>query len=341
MYAAIVFVFCGVMLMASPQAEEIAPLEETPKKLHGYVPIVFYEGGFYPVVGVKKNKPLIDVEGELVSVKKDGKVFFWASDTDVSPTIKTGRFVSSFVRSTHARGDITGSRVPMGINGRIVRRGTDSSGQPVYVSAVPRTTILKEEVRWERILRTNGILLNAFGVFIVYSDEGVAGLHWRNLKNRSEGEKLSVKVPNLRSRSFKTRTPPAGYLLLVFQDGEELVPSDHPDRVDLLKWFEALSMAELSDVYVQKTQEKEVDPVRIYKTDFDLSKSDYKVLEGKEFFVNVMVNKLGIVSEASLEADIPESISNEILDSVQLWKFFPAIRKGKLAEQEVVIPLQF
>jgi hypothetical protein len=179
---------------------------------------------------------------------------------------------------------------------------------------VPRTTILKEEVRWERILRTNGILLNAFGVFIVYSDEGVAGLHWRNLKNRSEGEKLSVKVPNLRSRSFKTRTPPAGYLLLVFQDGEELVPSDHPDRVDLLKWFEALSMAELSDVYVQKTQEKEVDPVRIYKTDFDLSKSDYKVLEGKEFFVNAMVNKLGIVSEASLEADIPESISNEILD---------------------------
>ena len=63
--------FLAVILSGSSHAKEIQGWDGSFSKLHAFVPVVLYKEGFYPVVGVKKKKPLIDVDGRLVSLEKD------------------------------------------------------------------------------------------------------------------------------------------------------------------------------------------------------------------------------------------------------------------------------
>jgi hypothetical protein len=330
----LVFIFCGSLFFPiSAQAEETQKSDQSVKVYRAYVPVLFHDGGFYPVVGVEKKKPLISVEGQLVSVKKDAKAFFWANQSDVLPTVRTGSHVSTI--DTGVGHGLTGASFPAG--------GRPSLPIPFPLTSLENETRIVDNDQssfWEQVEKTNGPLVDAYGVFIFYSDEGVAELHWRNLKNTSEGKNLSVKVPYLSRKTLKLHKN-LRYLLLSYQAGAELVPSDHPQRGELLNWFETLSMAQIAGSYANAIKKEEVDPVFIFRPNFDLNKTDRKILEGKVVSVSMIVNKMGVISEVSLEADIPDSIARKILDTVRLWKFFPAIREGKLADEEVILPLQF
>ncbi len=55
--ATIVVVLLGSMILPIPShAEEGQYSNETVNPLHTYVPVVLYEGIFYPVIGVKKKE---------------------------------------------------------------------------------------------------------------------------------------------------------------------------------------------------------------------------------------------------------------------------------------------
>jgi hypothetical protein len=330
----IIFVLLGSVFPSTFSYAEEGAYSNVVNRLHGYVPVVLHEGGFYPVVGVEKKKPIIDVEGRLISVKKDAKVFFWAEDSDVLPTVKTGRNVVT-VDTGVGHGLVGANFANTSLGGTtdsVV--GSESLGYEAPIKNDDTTSL------WEDITLTNGRLANAYGVFIFYSDKGLAELHWRNFKDTAEGEKLSVKVPYLSSRTLKKHKNPR-YLLLAYQDEEELVPSDNPQRGDLLNWLEALSMAQLSGSYARATQQEKADPIPVFSPNFKLSESDFESLKGMEVPVTLQVNKMGIVTEAFVDANISASIANKISNKARLWKFLPAIRDGKLADEEVVIPLQF
>ncbi|MBL4574907.1 MAG: hypothetical protein JKY51_02255 [Opitutaceae bacterium] len=318
--------FLDMSFPISAYTEERQSGDGTDKAHHSYIPIVFYKNGFYPIVSVKNKKPVINVDGQLVSVKKDTKVFFSASDSNVSPTIKTGRLRQD------VKPDLSSMRRLEGFTKTIVP-----------VSSPETETITQYDDKWsmwEEVVPISGPLENAYGVFIMYSDQGVADLHWRNLRDTPEGKKLSVKIPYPIRKTLRKHKKQR-YLLLVFKDGEELVPVDHSQRENLLKWIEVLSMAQITGLYTKVTPEDEVNPSLFFGLKFNLDKSDYKLLEGKVIPVNVTIDKMGMISDVTIDVNISDSISDEILDTVRLWKFFPAKRDGKLAEQEVIITLQF
>ncbi len=331
----VVFALWGsILLPTSSHAEESEYSDEIVNTLHAYAPVVLYEGGFYPVVGVEKKKPLIKVEDQLIAVKKDTKVFFWADDSDVLPVIKTGRNVVTVDTGVgHGLVGANFANTSLGATSDSAV-GSESLGYEAPIKNDDTTSL------WEEIVSVNGRLTNAYGVFIFYSDKGLAELHWRNFKNTAEGETLSVKVPYLSAKTLKEHVSPR-YLLLAYQNGEELVPSDSPQREELLKWLETLSMAQVSGSYVKATYDEKVNPSPIFRPNFNLSESDYKRLEGMEVPVTVMINKIGRVTEAMVDANISSSLANRISETVRLWKFLPAIREGKLTDQEVMIPLQF
>ncbi len=270
----------------------------------------------------------------MISAKRNAKVFFWADDSGVLPAIKTGRNVVTVDTGVgHGLAGANFQNTSLGGTSDSVV-GSESLGYEAPIRTDDTTSL------WEDITLVSGHLTNVYGVFIFYSGEGLAELHWRNLKDTPAGEKLSVRVPHLNAKTLKKHKNPR-YLMLAYQDGEELVPSDNPQREDLLNWLEALSMAQVSGSYANATQEEKANPFPIFRPNFNLSESDYKSLEGMEIPVNVIINKMGIVTEAIVDANIPASLANKISDKVRLWKFLPARREGKLAEIEVVMPLQF
>ena len=173
-----------------------------------------------------------------------------------------------------------------------------------------------------------------------YSDKGTAELQWRNMKDTPEGKKRPMRIPYASSKTLREHQNPR-YMFLAFQDGEELVPSDHPERSRFLSWNEIASMAQLARNYKEANRQQTVDPSLIFRPDFTLSESAYEQLKNKEISANITVNEQGIVSEAYLDSEIGSSTSNEILNCIRLWKFLPAIKEGKQVEEEVVIPLQF
>ncbi|MBL4575084.1 MAG: hypothetical protein JKY51_03165 [Opitutaceae bacterium] len=331
----IVLVLLGsILLPISSHADERQSSIRNVQSLHSYVPIILYKGEFYPVVGVKNKKPLIKVDGRLVSMRKDSTAFFSANDFDVLPAIMTKRKVSTIdtgVGHGLSAGNFPGWEIGGFTNEVTVESGPNDESR----IKLDGTTSL-----WEIGTPMSGSITNAYGVFLFYSDKGVAELHWRNLENTPEGETLSVKVPYLKAKTLKKHKRPR-YLLLAYQDGEELVPSDNPQREDLLNWVQALSMAQISDSYAKVTQEEDADPTPIFLPNFDLSESEQERIKGKIILVNVIINQIGMITEVIVDSNIPAPIANKISDALYMWRFLPAIKEGNLVEQEVIIPLQF
>ncbi len=328
--------FWMMALSVSSHAEEDQFMDGVGRAHHSYIPIVFYKDGFYPIVGVENKMPLINVKGRLVPIKEDTRVFFSASGSDVSPRIKAGRLISNYESDVESQFTSDGqSEMGWGLGGFTRSIAVEDSRNNNGRTKTKDMLTLREE-----ITPISGSLRNAYGVFIFYSERGVAELHWINLKDIPEGEKLSVKIPYTSKEALKKHKNPR-YLFLTFQDGEELVPVDHFQRENLLKWLEALSMAQISSSYAKVTPEDEAEPSLAFGLKFNLSQSDYQELEGKVIPVTVVINQMGIISDVTIDVNIPRSIANEIANTVRLWKFFPAKREGKLVTQEVIIPLQF
>jgi hypothetical protein len=130
-------------------------------------------------------------------------------------------------------------------------------------------------------------------------------------------------------------------MLLVFQDGEELVPLDHAERNLFLIWNERISMSQIARGYEEENQKQTMEPSLIFRPSFTLSKSDYEYLKKKEISAHITLNTTGTVSKAYLDDEVESSIASKVLRSIHLWKFFPAIKDGKLTEKEIVLPLKF
>ncbi|MBL4574908.1 MAG: hypothetical protein JKY51_02260, partial [Opitutaceae bacterium] len=220
-------VLCGIMGLPNSSHAEGQIQDKGAKALYAYTPVYLYEGGFYPVVGVKKKKALINVDGRLISVKKKSEVYIFA---------------------TH-------SLVPLPI-----QIGVDRMG-------------------WEKVTPMAAHLMGAYGVFLSYSDSGITDLDWRNLKYTKKGRKTVLKTPLPPGRQGIRNS--SRYMLLVFQDGKELVPLSSPQRKNLLSWLENKAMAQITGSYLKETRKQEADPSLFFKPEFDLSESDFKLLEGK------------------------------------------------------------
>jgi len=322
-------------------------------QLHAFVPIVLYKEGFYPVVGVKRNRPLIDVAGRLVSLEKNADAFFWASDSDVKPVTITERSVVMMDRGLGA-GAIDDENMRAGLIATTILTGK-SGGPSPGISVEPQFAgtsqpekgkkkegpTSKEDIQyWEIIKPVLEPFKDAYGVFIFYSGPGIVELKWRSLKDTPKGEECRIQIPYPNKKILREH-PNLRYMLLVFQDGDELVPLDHSERNQFLLWNERLSMSLNAKAYEEDNRKQTMEPVLIFRPSFILSKSDYEYLKEEKISAHITLGTNGTVSKAYLNEEIESSIASKLLRSVHLWKFFPAIREGKLAEKEIVIPLEF
>jgi hypothetical protein len=130
-------------------------------------------------------------------------------------------------------------------------------------------------------------------------------------------------------------------MFLVFQNEEELVPLDDPERIKFLTWNEITTMSRISKNHEKANRQQTLEPSLIFKPDFILSESAYEQLKDKEISAYITVNALGTVSGAYLDSRIKSFTANEVLRSIRLWKFLPAIKDGQRVEEEIEIPLQF
>lgn len=335
-----------------------------------FIPVVLHKGEFHPIVGVKKKKPLINVGGQLITVPKKSSVFFWSHKAAKTPTLLTGKHISSidtgvgsgieggnFSKSSGGTGGVSASN--MGAGGGAGAAAAPQGGSmgisnPSAVGAQSQSTsgnqINRDQNResvdndqtqlWENLTSTDGPLKNAYGVFIFYSDKGIAELKWRDVKDSPEGKTRPMRIPYPSSKTLREHVKPR-YMFLTFQDGEELVPSNQPDRKQFLSWNETRAMLQLAKGHKEANLQQTVDPTLIFRPDFTLSESAYENLKNKEISAIITVNGLGIVSDAYLDSEMGSSTANEILSCIRLWKFLPAIKEGRQVEEEVVIPLQF
>ncbi len=330
-----------------------------------FVPVVLHKGEFYTVVGVKKKKPLINVNGELIKVSKKSSVFFFSQKAAKNPTLLTGRHISSidtgvgsgieggnFSKSSGGGTGGASSTAPSSMGPSLGGEG-NNTGPPTGAgaqSSVSGNQINRDQNRestdndqtqlWENLTSTDGPLKNAYGVFIFYSDIGIAELKWRQVKDSPEGKTRPMRIPYPSSKTLREHVHPR-YMFLTFQDGEELVPSNQPDRNQFLSWNETRAMLQLSKSHKEANLQQTVAPTLIFRPDFTLSESAYAHLQDKEISANITVNALGLVSDAYLDSDIESSTANEVLSCVRLWKFLPAINEGVQVAEEVIIPLQF
>ncbi|MBL4575367.1 MAG: hypothetical protein JKY51_04605 [Opitutaceae bacterium] len=311
---------------------EAAKSNEAIEVSHAYIPVALYGNKFHPIVGVENKKPLINVSGQLVPVSKETTVFFWANRLVGIPDISMGRNVAT--ADTGVGHGLTSANFANTSLGGTSDSVMSEEGGEVVIKHDDTTSL------WEDVTPLETPLINAYGVFVFYSEKGVAELHWRNLKDTTVGEKLSVRVPYLNKKTLKTHKDPR-YLLLVYQSEAELTPANNPQREDLLKWFEKSSMAQIAGSYLNAQKDKKANPALLFRPDFDLKETDYKNLSGRKISVEIVISEIGMVSEANLDTDIPDSTANKILDTVRCWKFFPAIEEGELLEEEVLIPLYF
>ncbi len=349
---ALVF-FSAIIFPISSYTKEIQGWDGSFAKLHAFVPIVLHKEGFYPVVGVKKNRPLIDVGGRLVSLEKNTDALFWASDSDVKPVTITERSVVMIDRGLGA-GSIDDENMRAGLLASTILTGK-SGGPSPGVSVEPQFSgrketgkdlkkegpTSKEDIQyWEIIKPILEPLKDAYGVYIFYSGPGIVELKWRSLKDTAKGEECRIQIPYPNKKILREH-PKLRYMLLVFQDGDELVPLDHSERNQFLLWNERLSMSLNAKVYEENNRKQTIEPALIFRPSFILSKSDYEYLKEEEISAHITLGTNGTVSKAYLSQEIEPSIASKLLRSVHLWKFFPAIREGKLAEQEIVLPLEF
>ncbi len=350
----IILVFFWVILLSSSShAKEIQGWDGSLTKLHAFTPVVLYKEGFYPVVGVKNKKPLINVDNRLVSLKKNTKAFFWTSDSEVKPVTLTERSVVMMDRGL-GLGAIDDENMRAGLLATSILTGK-SGGPAPGVSAEPQIIgssqtekgqkkegpTTKEDIQyWEIIKPVLEPLKAAYGAFVFYDGQGIVELKWRNLKDTPKGEECRIQIP-YPNRKILREHPKLRYMFLIFQDGEELVPFDHAERNLFLTWNERISMSQIARSYQEENREQTVAPSLIFRPSFVLSKSDYEYLKDRNVSAHITLNTTGTVSKVYLGDEIEPSIASKILPSIHLWKFFPAIKEGKPMEQEIVLPLEF
>jgi len=311
-----------------------------------FIPVVLYQGEFHPVVGVKKKKPLIEVDGKLIKVPSKTSVFFWSKNAAKPATLLTGRNVTRIDTGVgHGLAGANFQGGSMGAGGGLGPTTPGNTDQGLEGNQISRdenkgSADNDQSQAWENITSTDGSLHNAYGVFIFYSDRGIAELKWRNVKNTPEGKVRAMRIPYASRKTLRDHKNPS-YMFLVFQNAEELVPSDQPGRNGFLSWNETSSMALLAKKHKETSKQQTVEPSLIFRPDSTLSKSAHEHLKDKEISASITINKLGMVSDVYLDSDIDPSTANEVLDWIRLWKFLPAIEEGKQMEKEVVVPLQF
>ena len=176
---------------------------------------------FIPLSALRRKKPLINVGGQLITIPKKSSVFFWSHKAAKIPTLLTGSHISSidtgvgsgieggnFSRPSGGEGGVTASY--MGAGGGEGAGAAPSGGimgvaDPSAVGAQSQGTggnqINRDQNResadndqtqiWENLTSTDGPLKNAYGVFIFYSDIGIAELKWRDVKGLSRREDTS------------------------------------------------------------------------------------------------------------------------------------------------------
>ncbi len=336
----------GLFLLPHSMAKESQDFTKATPALRSFIPVVLHHGELHPIVGVKKKKPLINIDGKLTALPKESNVFFLSHKATSTPTLLTGRNVTSI--DTGIGHGLAGASLgePMGAGGGQLGPQTPGNisqgleGNQINRDQNNNSANNDQTQVWENITSTNGPLHNAYGVFIFYSNKGIAELQWRNIKDAPEGKERPMRIPYASRATLRNHENPR-YIFLAFQDGEELVPSDHPERNRFLSWNEINTMSRLSTNHKKANHQQTVEPSLIFRPDFALSESAYKDLKNREISANITINALGIVSKAYLDSEVDSSTANEILKCIRLWKFLPAIKEGKQIEKEVVIPLQF
>ncbi len=314
-----------------------------------FTPVVLYENEFHPIIGIKKKRPLIKIKGQSIVVPKKSNIFFWSHIAAKTPTLLTRRHVSTI--DTGISHGLDGAALGGGLHGgggRTVAAitGARNASQPgVHGNQISRdenkgSADNDQTQYWEYITSTDGPIKDAYVVFIFYSEIGLAEVKWRNLKDTPEGTPRAIRIPYPSRKSIKLHQNPR-YMFLVFQNGEELVPSDDQQRIEFLSWNEITAMSRISKNHEKANRQQTLKPSLIFKPDFILSESIYAQIKDKEISAYITVNELGTVSTAYLEGDIEFSSTNEILRSLRLWKFLPAIKNGQRVEEEIEIPLQF
>jgi hypothetical protein len=348
----------GVTTLPLVSAEEPeTPPEEvvqaTPQAIPGqpFSPIALYQGGFYPIIGVEKEEPLINVEDEVVSLGKDAAVYFWSNNFYETPSIHSEKYTSTI--DTGVGHGLIGANFPTGRTGMglpplpvtiaVDNRTTDQS-----TSVVDRdpTTPLGEEANndqtmpWEHITPRQEPLTNAYGVFIYYSEKGIAELEWRKIKSTRQDKRRSLRVP-FASRKTLRNHENLRYLFLVFQDGKERIPFGNPERAGFLRWNERTSMEKMALAYERTNENQTLDPILIFRPNFVISKEAHNELQKIEVSAFLNVTDVGTVSDVYLDSDLESTTAYEITETMRNWRFLPAIRDGVRIEEEVEVPLQF
>ncbi len=310
-----------------------------------FTPVAVHQGGFYPIAGVEDNEPLINIEGRIVSLGKDAAVYFWSNNTYVTPSIDTQKGFSQ--SGTGTRRSSTRSKFPDPKTGvdfpPNLPNARNRSNNNIYRD---RTNPLGEDaennpyIYWEQITPRGEPLTNAYCVFIHYNERGITELMWRKIKDTRKDKKLALPVPLSSGNRFKKQEEPV-YVLLVFQDGEERIPYDRPQRERFLMWHERASMEKMALAYEQSSANQTLDPILIFRPNFLLSEASHNELRGIMVSAFLNITDTGTVSDVYLDNALKPNTSYEITQSMRGWKFLPAIKDGKRVEEEVEIPLQF
>jgi sporulation protein YlmC with PRC-barrel domain len=336
-----------------PETQPVEVVQATPHAIPGqpFTPIALYQGGFYPIIGVEKKEPLIKVEDEVISLGKDAAIYFWSNNFYETPSIHTEKYTSTI--DTGVGHGLTGANFPTGrtgmglppLPGAIVvdNRGTDKE-----TSVVDRdpTTPLGEEANndqtmpWEHITPRQEPLTNAYGVFIYYSEKGIAELEWRKIKSTRQDKRRSLRVPFASKKTLRNYEN-LRYLLLVFQDGKERIPFDNSEREGFLRWNERASMEKMALAYEKTNEDQTLDPILIFRPDFVISEEAHNELQKMEVSAFLNVTDVGTVSDVYLDSDLESTTAYEITETMRSWRFLPAMREGVRIEEEVEVPLQF
>ena len=348
-----------VLLLCSIAAQPLfsAEVEQSTQPVRPsqpFTPVALYQGGFHQVIGVEDDEPLINVEGRVVALGKDAAVYFWSNNTFMNPSIET----------EHQFGPEIGSRVPNNYSRSNQRsRGFEdpiqkareqrNRKQPSTINIGPSNP--DEEYRrdredqyddvkfWEQIIPREQPLLDAYGVFIHYGEDGITNLMWREIKYTRKDKKLTLSVPLRSGNRFGNQEDQEDpvYMFLVFQNGEERVPFGNFQREGFLMWNEINSMEKMATAYERSSANQTLDPILIFRPNFVLSEDSHNELKGIVVSVILTVTDTGTVSYADIDSALEPTTAYDLTRSMQSWKFLPAIKDGVRIEEEVEIPLQF
>jgi hypothetical protein len=338
-----ILLLCGIttqLLFSAEVEQSTQPVRPSPP----FTPVALYQGGFYQVIGVEDDEPLINVEGRVIALDKDAAVYFWSNNTYINPSIETkqdsGPEVGSMIPNRS-------QRVSQGFEDPIEKarkQNRPSNVIDIGPGAHLRNNEKDQDIRikhWQQIIPREQPLYDAYGVFIHYGENGITDLMWREIKYTRKDKKLTLSVPLRSGNRFNRDQEDPVYMFLVFQNGEERVPFGNHQREGFLMWNETASMEKMAAAYEQSSANQTLDPILIFRPNFVLSEASHNELKGTVVSVVLTVTDMGTVSYADIDSALEPTTAYDITRSMQSWKFLPAIKDGVRIEEEVEIPLKF